>query len=303
VVENAPALGLVPNVLNRNLFSAFVQDEILLASKFSLILGSKVEHNDYTGFEFEPNVRLQWTVAPGRSVWSAVSRAARTPSRLDRGLAEPAPPQLALAKGSSDFGSEYVTAYELGYKGQVASGLTVSGTVFYNEYRDLRSTSFTPTTLFPLFLANNLEGHTGGVELTANWQILDFWSAHAGYDFLAEHLHVRPGQIDLNNALNETADPRHQVSLRSSMNLPAHLELDSALRWVDTLRANNNGVVGEVPAYFELDTRIGWKLSPRLELAVVGQNLLHAHHPEYGFPSPARVQIERSVYGKIAWRY
>lgn len=303
VVENAPGLGLIPNVLNQNLFSAFVQDEILLAPKLSLILGSKVEHNDFTGFEFEPNVRLQWTVAPGQSVWSAVSRAARTPSRIDRGLAEPAPPQIPVAKGNSDFGSEYVTAYELGYKGQIASNMTASGTVFYNEYRDVRSVSITPTTLIPVFFANNLQGHTAGVELTANWQILDFWSAHAGYDFLQEHLHVRAGQFDLNDALSETADPRHQVSLRSSMNLPAHLELDSALRWVDTLRTNSGAVPGDVPAYFELDTRIGWKLSPRLELSVVGQNLLHDHHPEFGFPSPARVEIERSVYGKIAWRY
>ena len=40
-----------------------------------------------------------------------------------------------------------------------------------------------------------------------------------------------------------------------------------------------------------------------LELSVAGQNLLHAHHLEYGFPSPTTVQIQRSVYGKIAWRY
>ena len=130
VVENAPSLGLIPNVLNQNLFSAFIQDEILLATKLSLILGSKVEHNDYTGFEYEPNVRLQWSVAPSQSLWSAISRAARTPSRIDRDLAEPAPPQITILKGSSNFGSEYVTAYELGYKGQIASNMTVSGTVF-----------------------------------------------------------------------------------------------------------------------------------------------------------------------------
>ncbi len=303
VVQNAPAFALIPNVLNQNLFSAFLQDEIRLARKLSLILGSKVEHNDYTGFEFEPNVRLQWSVAPSQSLWSAISRAARTPSRIDRDLAEPAPPQITILKGSSNFGSEYVMAYELGYKGQIASSMTVSGTVFYNEYTDVRSTSYTPATVIPLFFANNLEGHTAGVELSANWQILDFWSAHAGYNFLAEHMHVRPGQFDLNDALNETEDPRHQASLRSSMNLPAHLELDAALRWVDTLRTNSGPIPGDVPAYFELDTRVGWHLSPRLELAVVGQNLLHNHHPEYGFPSPTRVEIERSVYGKIAWRY
>jgi hypothetical protein len=62
-------------------------------------------------------------------------------------------------------------------------------------------------------------------------------------------------------------------------------------------------VTGEVPAYFELDTRIGWAFSSRLEVSVVGQNLLHDHHPEYGYSDPTRVQIQRSVYGKIAWQW
>jgi iron complex outermembrane recepter protein len=303
VVENAPSVAFLPTVLDQNLFSTFFQDEVLFATDWSLILGSKLEHNDYTGFEVEPNVRLQWAVAPNETLWSAISRAARTPSRIDRDLFEPAPPQITVLEGSPKFGSEYVTAYELGYRGQVSSRLSGSVTTFYNDYRDVRSVGITPATIIPLVIENNLEGDTYGLELSASGQLLDFWSLHAGYNFLHESLHVKPGQFDLNDALNETADPKHQASLRSAMNLPLHLDLDATVRWVDTLRTNNGPVVGEVPAYFELDTRIGWHLSRRLEVALVGQNLLHDHHPEYGFPGPMRVQIERSVYGKVAWQY
>jgi iron complex outermembrane receptor protein len=303
VVQNSPGLAFFPTTLDQNLFSAFLQDEIAVATDWSLILGSKVEHNDYTGFELEPNIRLQWSLSHDHSLWSAISRAARTPSRIDHDLAEPAPPQITVLKGGSDFGSEYVTAYELGYKGRFASNVSASASVFRNDYRDVRSTSITPTTLIPVYFANNLAGHTEGVELTATWQLLESWSLHAGYDYLHERLHVRPGQFDLNNALNETSDPQHSFSVRSSMNLPAHLEWDATLRWVDTLIANSGTVTGEVPAYFELDTRIGWALSSRLEVSVVGQNLLHAYHPEYGFPSPTREEIQRSVYGKIAVRW
>jgi iron complex outermembrane receptor protein len=302
-VANAPGLGFLPTVLNHNLFSAFLQDEIELAPRWSLILGSKVEHNDYTGFEYEPNIRLQWALASDQSLWSAISRAARTPSRIDRDLVEPVPPQITILQGSGAYGSEYVTAYELGYKGRISPNMTASVSSFHNDYRDVRSTSFTPGTIIPLFFANNLAGHTDGVELTANWRLTEFWSARAGYDFLQEHLHVRPGQFDLNGGLNETADPRHQFSVHSSMNLPGHLDLDAALRWVNTLHTNNGAVAGVVPAYFELDSRIGWRVSPQFELSVVGQNLLHDRHPEYGFPSPERVEIGRSVYGKVAWRY
>jgi iron complex outermembrane receptor protein len=86
------------------------------------------------------------------------------------------------------------------------------------------------------------------------------------------------------------------------MTLATHLELDASLRWVDTLRPQSGPVVAEVPSYFELDTRIGW-VTKRLELALVGQNLLHRRHAEYGFGDPAREEIQRSVYGKISWRY
>jgi iron complex outermembrane receptor protein len=191
----------------------------------------------------------------------------------------------------------------LGYKGRIAPNVTASASAFRNDYRDVRSTSITPATIIPLVFANNLAGHTEGVELTASWQLLESWSLHAGYNYLHERLHVRPGQFDLNDALNETSDPAHRFSVRSALNLPAQLEWDAALRWVDTLIANSGPVAGEVPAYFELDTRIGWALSSRLEVSVVGQNLLHARHPEYGYPAPTRAQIQRSVYGKIAWHW
>ena len=109
--------------------------------------------------------------------------------------------------------------------------------------------------------------------------------------------------FDLSNARNETADPEHQLSIRSSINLPRRTELSAALRWVDTLQTNNGPAPGTVPSYFELDARAAWHANDRLEFSLAGRNLLHNHHPEYGFPDPARVEIERSVYGKLAWRY
>ncbi|MDB6087320.1 MAG: TonB-dependent receptor, plug [Gammaproteobacteria bacterium] len=303
-VENAPALGFVPPVLDQNLFSAFVQDEILLGTDWSFILGSKFEHNDYTGFEVEPNVRLEWNLAANQALWSAISRAARTPSRIDRDFSEPAQPSpLVVLAGSSAFSTEYVNAYELGYRAEIGPAVTGSISTFYNVYNDVRSTSFTPNTILPLFFANNLQGDTYGFELSGNYQVLERWSLHAGYNLLRENLHVKPGQFDLSNARNETADPQQQVSVRSSMSLPRHVELDATLRWVDQLLINNGSILGTVPSYFEMDGRLAWHATQGLEFSLTGRNLLHDHHPEYGFPSPTRVAIERSIYGKIAWRY
>ena len=85
------------------------------------------------------------------------------------------------------------------------------------------------------------------------------------------------------------------------------MTLDAAVRWVDSLHINSGPtggpVVGTVPSYFELDSGIAWHATKSLELSLMGRNLLHAHHTEYGFPSPTREQIERSVFGRITWGY
>jgi iron complex outermembrane receptor protein len=196
-----------------------------------------------------------------------------------------------------------VIAYELGYRARLGQKVTASISTFYNDYDQIRSTSLTPVTILPFFFENNLEGKTYGGELSANYQVLDWWRLHGGYNLLKEHIRVKPGETDFNNALNETGDPEHQYALRSSMDLPHNVQLDANLRWVDELHVNNAGVAETVPSYHELDVRIGWRPISSLELSVVGQNLLHNHHPEFGPPSPTRVEIQRSVYGKIAWRF
>ena len=302
VTGNAPGLGLQPSELNQNLYSGFVQDEIKLGGGVSLTLGTKVEHNDYTGVEVEPSTRLQWNFTPTQMIWGAVSRAVRMPSRIDHDLRRPST-GFPFFAGNSDFESETVIAYELGYRAQLGPKVIVSVSAFYNRYDDLRSLGITPATVVPLVLQNNLEGETHGVELTTTYEVTKSWRLHGGYTLLLENLHVKPGQIDLNNSLNETADPQNQFSLRSSMDLPHQVEFDTALRWVDTLHENNAGTIAKVPAYYELDVRLAWHATERLELSLVGQNLIHNRHLEYGIPGPNSEEIERSVYAKVVWRY
>jgi iron complex outermembrane recepter protein len=301
-VVNAPGVAFLPNVLDQNLYSTFVQDEIALKPNLNFIAGTKLEHDAYTGWEWQPSVRAQWSFANEESLWAAISRAVRTPSRIDHDLYEAAPPNPLILKGSPNFVSEQLLAYELGYRGQLGPRFGSSVSTFYNIYHDLRSTGVTPGTILPFYFANNLEGDTYGLELSGDYQLRPTCALHFGYDLLKEHLHVVPGQVDINHALNETADPEHQFFLRSSMDLPRNVQFDAALRWIDTLHNNNGPTPGTVPAYFELDSRIAWKVRPQIELSIDGRNLLHADHVEYGFPGPTRIEIARSVYAKITWR-
>jgi iron complex outermembrane receptor protein len=301
--QSAPGLSFTPPNLRQELVSGFVQDEITLRPGVTVTLGTKVEDTHYTGTEVEPTLRGQWAPSPDSLWWAAISRAVRTPSRIDHDLRQPAQGALIVLKGGQDFVAETLIAYETGYRRQVTQKLFASLAAFYNDYDKVRSLSMTPVTLLPFVFANGLEGHTYGGELTATYEALDWWRLTLGYNLLKESLRVAPGQSDFNNALNETADPQQQASLRSTMDLKGGLEFDTNLRWVDQLIVNNVGKVAVVPSYTELDARIGWRVTRNWDLSLVGQNLLHKQHPEFGVPSPTRVELGRSVFVKSTWQF
>lgn len=172
----SPVVIFIPSTLDQNLFNIFGQDEIKLLDPLYLTLGTKIEHNDYTGFEFEPNARLQWNVTSRQMLWAAVSRAVRTPSRLDHDLQIPTgfpPPFQTFEAGNPGFVSETLIAYEMGYRAQLSSKISGSVSAFYNDYNDVRSLTPIPPINLPLVFANNLKGDTYGVEISADYQILD----------------------------------------------------------------------------------------------------------------------------------
>ncbi len=299
---NAASLGFSPSSVDQHLASAFIEDEIALTDRWSVTLGTKIEHNDYTGWEFEPGARLQWRLKPDHTLWSSVSRAVRMPSRVDTDLRRPVAP-LVIFGGNPDFDSETVIAYELGYRARLHPRVVVSAAAFYNRYENIRSLRATPATIIPLVFDNDIEGSTHGLELRATWHPHDNWRLHAGYTFLHQDLRIRAGGTDLNNALNEIADPRHQFSLRSSFDLPGGGGRDAGRRGVDSFQLNNAGTPATVPDYWELDVRLAWRPDDRLELSLVGQNLLNDRHAEYGLPGPSRPEVERAVHAKVTWRY
>jgi len=304
VVHDAPLVGFEPNILDQNLFSGFLQDEIKIADPLHLTLGSKLEHNDFTGWEYEPSGRLQYNVSDKQMLWFAISRAVRTPSLFDRDLFEPAPGYgTLLGTSNSSFESETVIAYELGWRAQFSPKVTGSLSAFYNDYTHLRSLNLTGGTMLPAIYQNDLQGRTYGFEASADYQVYDWWRMHAGYDLLKEEIDLEPGGADLESPFNEVSDPQQQVFVRSSMDLPCRLTLDAAFRWIDTVHNANGAVVGVVPAYAEADARLGWHATKTLELALVGQNLVHNQHPEAGFPGLAQEQIARSVYVEASYRW
>lgn len=293
-VMNTPALAFLPAQVTRRWYTGFVQDEIaLVPDRLHLYLGTKVEHSDYTGFEWQPGARVNWTLGSSEAVWAAVSRALRTPSRIDRELYSPAQPPYLLA-GGPNFHSEEERAYQLGYRHQRGSfSLAISS--FYSRYYGLRSIEqANPPAPTPLVIGNGQDGESYGAELTSDYQLSERWGLHAGYTELRVHIWPRPGSTDRSHGSVESAAPDRQFFLRSSMELPAQLSLDAGLRALSGI------AVQQVPAYAELDARLSWQAGANLSLSLVGQNLLHVRHAEFGAPT-TRQEIPRSVYASLEW--
>ncbi|MCI4348029.1 MAG: TonB-dependent receptor [Thermoplasmata archaeon] len=291
-VDNSSALAFLPSHLTRQLATAFVQDEVtLVENRLHLALGSKFEHNDYTGFEYEPSGRLAWTPSREQTVWGAISRAVRAPSRIDREFFAPGQPPYLLA-GGPNFQSETVYAFEAGYRVQPTPTLTASAATFYNVYKDLRSLESGP----PLTFANGLEGKSYGVELEASYQPAARWRLNTGYTFFHLSLRRRPGSTDTTSERQEGDSPRHAAFLESRLDLSRDIELDATIRYVDALPNQS------VPRYVAFDARLGWRPSKNLEISIVGSNLSDPRHPEFGTPT-ARREIRRGVYGKAVCRF
>ncbi len=295
-VANSAAIAFLPAHVRRQWFSGFLQDEIaLVPARLHVALGTKLEHNDYTGVEVQPSGRVNWTVSQSSTVWAAVSRALRTPSRIDRELFAPGQPPYVLA-GGPNFHSEEELAYELGHRLQ-RGPFTLSLATFYNRYHSLRSIEkANPPAAFPQMLANKQEGESYGGELAADYRVSERWRVHAGYTDLRIHIWALPGSTDTSRGSAENHTPDRQFSVRSSADLGARWSLAGEYRYVGEITNQR------LPAYGELDVRLAWHAARELDVSVAGQNLLHDHHAEFGTPTTLR-QIERGVYGTIEWRF
>jgi iron complex outermembrane receptor protein len=272
----------------------FLQDEIDLAPGWQAVLGTKLEEHSTMDLEVMPSLRLAWAPHEAALLWAGAARAVRAPTRLDRDarfLAGGVP----FLVGNPDFAPEEVVSYELGGRWAGGARWLLDLAAFHHRYDDLRSTEPGPPGS-PLLLANLLAGETAGATLAASWQLVPRARLHGGVTLLDTDLEPKPGGRDVNEGSGEGNDPRRHGFLRLDLDLPADLELGAWLRHVGELPDP------VVPAYTELDLRLGWRPRPGLLLGLVGQNLLHDRHPEFGSPA-TREEVERGVYGQVTWSF
>jgi iron complex outermembrane recepter protein len=293
------------------LFSAFVQDKITLEpERWFLTLGSKFEHNDYTGFEMQPSARLLWT-GDDQAAWASISRAVRVPSWLEHdltvvtGVIPPGTipgivfPVKVELQPSPAFESEELVAYELGYRQQVTPSLSFDIAAFYNDYDSLATLTLLPPSfdfpplhiVLPVAMTNLTRGQTYGFELVGAWRAAPNLNFSAAYSLLEIELHGPPSATAINSEIGERQSPQQQFNLRAQWDIDERFALDSTVYYVD-----------EVPAfaldsYVRWDARIGWRVADGVQLELVGQDLLD----ETGSDANP-LETGRSVFGRLTWR-
>jgi iron complex outermembrane receptor protein len=306
-IQQLDTLNFLPQRESDDIYSAFAQDQIaLVGNKLWATLGSKFEHNIYTGWEIMPSARLLWTPSPRQTFWVSTTRSVRTPSRLDEDIDFAALvsttrlPILLQVAGNSKFVSETLPGYEAGYRKLVTPRFYVDLSLFHNDYDNL--TSYGAATLSyvnsppPINLlltvpyANGIRGTTNGGEIAPAWKATRWLDFKASYSYMNLNLRDKPGSTDASTVLaDEGSSPRHQGVVQALLSLPGGSEIDPTYRYVSALPAL------AINAYGTMDVRVGWQFARNIELSLVGQNLLQPHRAEFnGDPGPL-VAIKRSA--------
>jgi iron complex outermembrane receptor protein len=335
-LNNTPYVSFDPADRTTVVYSAFLQDEItLIEDRLRLTLGSKIEHNDYTGWEVQPSGRLSLNITDKQTSWFAVSRAVSTPARAEADMTlnrylfptgstppgspgpVPAPVLLSLT-GSDEMDAKELIAFEWGYRIQPHQRVTFDLATFYNIYDKERSleagapdmSNFPGYIVQPYGINNLIDGETYGFELASTWQATDWWRIRANYTFWKLNLHKEEGSTDPLNEAAENDSPEHQIGIRSLMDLPHNLEFDTGLRYVSSLDMRRRFVAApgedlDIPGYVVGDVRIGWRPNYNWEVSIVGQNMFDKEHQEFApsFLGTQETLVETSVYGKVTFRY
>lgn len=292
-VTNSDTVAFLPARVRQNWASLFGQDEIAVRENLRLMLGARVEHNDYSGAEFLPSIRLAWQAMPQHALWSGVSRTVRAPSRLDADTFIPGHAPYLL-RGGPQVRAEVAKVFELGYRGQPLAGLSYSATVFHNRYDHLRTQEVDPSGTFLTF-DSKMQGKSSGIEMWGSYQATPWWRINAGWTALHQRFVLKAGSNDEAGPLTSGRDPSHTAQLRSTFTLPGEKEVELALRKVARLESD------KVPGYKAIDARFGWRMQRNLELSVSGHNLNGAH-AEYG-PLDTRSEVPRELAVKLVWMH
>ncbi len=307
----------IPNQ-NQDLYSLFLQDQIKLVDRrLWLTIGTKYEHNDFTGSEWQPSTRLLWKPDEQQSVWVAVARAVRTPSMVERSgsvtLATfPTPRGTGQSSllGNSDFYSESLIAYEAGYRWQARRNISFDIAAYYNDYDDIYSAVRGTNPLDPnLHFSNSQKGTGHGVEFASNWQASSWLSFNFTYTWQELDLKFKNASMvaGFDGSSPTINSPENQAAIRTFIDFTENWQSNLWLRYVDHFTGRNTVDTKSaiaIPSQFYFDANLVYKPKKNMEIMLAGQNLLKSSQLQYvsELITPP-TEIQRVIYAKVTWSF
>lgn len=304
-----PGLRLVRDSNSAATASAFVQDEIAVARSLHVIAGTKVQYDAVSHLQLQPTLRILYKVNDRQTIWAAVTSAIRMPAetelygKIDVGAFPDGRGNtgLIVVNGNRALKPERIESFEVGYRWQISPNTDFDATAFHNRMRNLMATATpvpfvdsTGQSITPLNIVSSMSGRSYGGEFLFTDTLTPNWNVAVGYSFL--HM------ITMDDAgVRSTAitDPRHQLQLRSDMQLLRGLMFDTAAFYA--------GRIGnKVPSYVRLDAQLSWRVARQWALSISGQNLLDERHTEFAGAdgqSDAAIPIQRTVNGRVTWHF
>jgi iron complex outermembrane receptor protein len=135
-----------------------------------------------------------------------------------------------------------------------------------------------------------------GLEAWGNWQAASWWRLSAGLDLLHEALGFRAGSSQFGGLDFIADDPSHQFTLNSTVSFSPVVSWNADVRYIGSLPHP------AVPGYTELNSRVAWDVTHRLQLSLAGYNLVHAHHIEFYEPGNTD-EVPRSFFVQARWKF
>ncbi len=309
-----------PQIREDELFSAFVQGRLKVADgRGELTLGSKVEHNDYTGFEWQPSVRFLWLLDDDSSLWAAISRAVRTPSRLESDstvdIASLAPPVHGLRLfyqllRNDAMGSEKLFSYEIGYRNRLSRDLFMDLSLYYNRYEDIvagvadgkpyiRQGQYGRRLTMPVLLSASREEETYGAEVNVNWVLADCWRVTAGYTWFSMNILDANNSSEGRQGFDEDENAEHIFSLVSHLDVSRLLEVNVSLYAISALDQLDIG------SRIRLDCNVALHPTERVSVSLGVKNLFDDGTQEFSNTVEGILasDIPRIVYTRLTLNF
>jgi iron complex outermembrane receptor protein len=295
-IDGSSFLNYTPTQRKDHLYSAFIQDKItLIKQKLHLTLGSKFEHNNYTGFEHQPSARISYTPNLNHTLWASVAKAVRVPNRnMEDVNFRASGTSIGYVRfvGNKSVDSEELVAYEIGYRAKLHRNFSFDLTGYYNSYNNLASNNFINTTTIEA--GNENSGKTLGYELSAKWNATKNIILAANYTNI--NMDIDSASASLVTSSEKT--PQSQFVFSSHIKLPKKIQFNNYLYY------NHKIQNGAIPSYYRWDSNIKWKAKDNFDITLAGTNLFDSQHTEFtGFTYTNQANVGRSVYLQLNYHF